>query len=322
MASAASEASIDLTWDDTQQALADAVEAFCRERCTPDVVRAAANEGPGTLFTELAALGVLATGAPVGEGGPLELASAMEGLGHAVFPGPVVETALALQVLPEAEAHEIASGRRLVSLGRPPVLPFASHTDLHLELAPDGVYRLRAEGELEPVATLGGEPAARGRFERVALLSNDTHALAHHDLARASYLAAAGRRVIAEAADHARTRRQFGRPIGAFQAVAHPLAEGHIALLAAQTLARSAAAALAESSAHAPALASAARLSACRAAVDATHAAHQAFGAIGVTVDGPLWFATRRIRQLASAVPTAGAARERVLDLFLHPGGV
>src|SRR5262249_48324119 len=78
------------------------------------------------------------------------------------------------------------------------------------------------------------------------------------ELALGAYLAAAGRRLVEDAAAHARTRRQFGRPIADFQAVAHPLADAAIQLDAAATLSRVAADRWDEGDGAAPRLAGAA----------------------------------------------------------------
>jgi len=40
---------LDLSFDDAQQAIADAVAHFCRDRCHDDVVRAAATRFPQDL---------------------------------------------------------------------------------------------------------------------------------------------------------------------------------------------------------------------------------------------------------------------------------
>ena len=48
----------------------------------------------------------------------------------------------------------------------------------------------------------------------------------------------------------------------------------------------------------------------------AAHVAHQVFGAIGITLEGPVFRVSRRLRQLASQPPTDAAAREAVLTSF------
>ena len=82
---------------------------------------------------------------------------------------------------------------------------------------------------------------------------------------------------------------------------------------AAATLARIAAHAWDENAADLRARAAAARLSATRAALDAAHTAHQLFGAQGITLEGPVFHVSRRIRQLASQPPPSDAARDALL---------
>jgi len=312
--------SLDLAFDDGQQALRDALGQLCRDHCDDDVVRAASERFPHALWRELATLGVLEIGTPEGEGGALELCAAMEALGQAVFPGPLVATAFAARVLPEGPRRRVTSGEALVCVATPPELPFAPEARVFIEVdaGATAAWLARPVGTPAPVATLGGEPWARGALERGAPLSGVDAALAASDVARAAYLAAAGRRLVADAAEHARTRRQFGRAIGEFQAVAHPLADAAMALDGARVLARTAAFHLAAGAPDAFAFASAARLAAARAAVDAIHTAHQVFGAVGITVEGPAFHVTRRIRQVASIAPSDARAREAVLAAFIR----
>jgi hypothetical protein len=304
---------LDLAFDDAQQAIADAVATFCAERCPDAVVKASTGRFPAGLWQELAALGVLGLASPEADGGPIELVAALESLGHALFPGPLPATFFATQVLEGAERRAVVAGAAVVSLGEPPLWPFAPVAQHWLTVARERVLRVRPRGPLESVETLGGEPWGRSETELVADLGPAERALAVHDVALAAYLAAAGARLVADAAAHARTRRQFGRPIGEFQAVAHPLADRCVQLAAAAALARSAAFRLDRSDAGAAAEAAAARLSAQAAAVEAAHVAHQVFGAAGIVLEGPVFHASRRIRQLASQPPPAARARERVL---------
>jgi hypothetical protein len=113
-----------------------------------------------------------------------------------------------------------------------------------------------------------------------------------------------------------RTRKQFGKALGEFQAVAHPLADCSMALGAASGLARAAGFHFDAQAEGARASAAAARLSATRAAVEAAHVCHQLFGALGITLEGPVFHISRRIRQLASQPPGDAAARAEVVGLF------
>ncbi len=310
---------MNLDLDDAQRAIADAVAAFCRDRCPDSVVKDAMGGFPHELWRELAALGVLelgARGAGAGEGGALELVAALEALGRAVFPGPLAATCFATRVLAAVDREAVASGEAIVAVGAPPLLPWAPVATLFIEVDGERAWQARPRGAVESLDTLGGEPWGRVALERAAELDGVADALAHYDLALAAYLAAAGERLVADASDHARTRTQFGRPIGDFQAVAHPLADCSMALGAAAVLARSAAFDLDTGAPGARARAAAARLSARRAAVATAHVAHQVFGAVGVTLEGPVFHVTRRIRQLGAQPPGEARSRGAVLAAF------
>jgi alkylation response protein AidB-like acyl-CoA dehydrogenase len=315
--------SVDLDFDDAQQAIAAAVGAFCRERCSDALVRAARECGelPHEQWRELAALGVLAAATPEGEGGALEVCAAVEALGWVAFPGPIAESLCATQVLPEAERVAVAEGRSLPCIATDGLAAWAPVADLFLLAEGERLFRAHPRGAVEALPSLGGEPWGRVDLERGKLLRDAERGLLFYDLSVAAYLAAAGRRIVAEAAAHARSRSQFGRAIGEFQAVAHPLADCFVHCEAASALARAAAWEADEGSAGARAGAAAARLSARGAALEAVHVGHQVFGAVGIALEGPVFHVSRAVRQLASAPLGADAAAERVLVEFQSAQG-
>ena len=304
---------LDLAFDDAQQAIAAALAAFCAERSVAGVVKAAAGRFPAELWRELAGQGVLALLTPEGDGGAVELVAAMEPLGRAVFPGPLAHTFFATQLLEPEERVALASGEVIVAVGTPPLLPFACDAAIFIELADGRAFRARPAGPVARVETLGGEPWGRVALVRGEELPGIERALAVYEIALAAWLAGAGLGLVEATAEHARTRRQFGRAIGEFQAVAHPLAECWIRLGAAETLARAAAWRFDAGEPGARATAAAARLSARRAALEAAHVCHQLFGAEGITLEGPVFHVTRRIRQLASQAPDEASACEALL---------
>jgi alkylation response protein AidB-like acyl-CoA dehydrogenase len=312
--------SIDLELDDAQAAIHVAVARFCAERCPEELVRA--GELPRDLWRELAELGVLALATPEGEGGAAEAVAALEALGAAVFPGPLAATFFAAQLLAEDDRLAVCAGERLVSVGTPPLMPWAPRADIFVAVEGADVWRGEPRSAIAAVATLGGEPWGRVELARTEALASSRRAHALHDTALAAYGVAAGRRLVEAAADHARTRVQFGRAIGEFQAVAHPLADATMRLDAARTLARAAACAFdAEPETDATrAAAAAARLSARGAALEAAHVSHQVFGALGISLEGPAFHVSRRIRQLASQTPSDAGARECVLSPLLQEG--
>lgn len=318
---------IELAFDDAQQAIADAIGQFCRDRCPEDVVKAGAGKFSKQLWRELADLGVLALVTPESDGGAIEMVAACEALGGALFPGPVAHTFLATQLLADADRIGVASGAEVVSVGVPPLMPWAPVAGRFIELDGQRAWIAAPRSEILEVETLGGEPWGRVELSRTAELGNAARGLLLYDIALAAYLTAAGRQLVERTSAHASTRKQFGRSLGEFQAVAHPLADCDMHLCASETLARRAAFQFdakfdASRNAEAAALtqlqfdAGAARLSATSASLEAAYVSHQLFGAVGITLEGPVFHASRRIRQLASQVPDEQLARVALLDRF------
>ena len=92
-----------------------------------------------------------------------------------------------------------------------------------------------------------------------------------------------GSRALELAVDHAKERRQFGKPIGTYQAVSHPLATTLMELELGRSLAFFAAWCIAEDDPRAPIAAAAAKAHCADAAVSACERSIQAHGGIGFT---------------------------------------
>jgi len=307
-----------------KEAIGATLRQFCADRLSDAAVKAQAAGLQREIWRVLAELGVLALATPEGEGGALELVAAVESLGAAVFPGPVAATCFAAQVLSQAERRRVISGEALVAVSdsaaagsEPRLVPFATQADLFVEVAGDRAFLAEPGGAVEPVDTLGGEVWGRVVLRRGAELAGVARARVVHDLVLAAYTAAAGLRLVDDTAEHAKARRQFGRSIGEFQAVAHPLADSWMQLVSGQELARAAAFDFdAGDLAKARLRAGAARIAAARAGVETAHTCHQLFGAIGITLEGPVFRVSRRLRQLASQPPDDSPAREALLADF------
>jgi hypothetical protein len=304
--------SLDLAFDDAQQAVHDAVARFCA-----DAGPLASEPFPHAHWRALAELGVLALATPEGDGGAVEAVAALEALGAAGFPGPLPATFLVTQLTEGEERARIARGAALVSVGSGTLWPWAPVAQVFVAVDATGAWLAEppAKNAIAPLATLGGEPWGRVAARRVRALAPLPPARALHDLALAAYIAACASALLAAAAAHARSRVQFGRPIGDFQGVAHPLADATMRAEAARTLARAAACAfdLDRDGTGTRRLAGAARLCARGAGLEAAHVAHQTFGALGITLEGPAFRLSRRLRQLASQPPDDAHAREDVL---------
>lgn len=283
---------LDLDYGDDAAAIASAVRTLCER--TPAEVESALP--PGQLWTALADMGVFGLAASVD--GDLEaMSAAMVELGRAAVRGPLVATAFAVRILDPDEVKAVTAGDELVSVGAPPLMPWATQTARFIELDGHRAWRAQPDGPVDPVETLAEEPWGRCRVARGDELSDVEAALAVADVALSSYLCGAGERLLAAATSYASQRTQFGRSIGEFQGVSFPLADVRVGLTAAGVLARTAAYALSRDEPSAPADAVVARSSATGAALAAAYRAHQTFGAMGFTVEGPIGRVSTLIRQ-------------------------
>lgn len=233
---------MDFVLDDTEEALRDGLRNLCEGRFDVEAVRAMA-EQPGAVdrgrWAELAETGVFSLRRSEEQGGiGMGLTQAnvvFQELGRALVPGPLVGTHLAAGL--EGELGDGAADGSLV-VGcidrdeQPLLVEHLEALDVLLVLDADGVHRvdpssLDAEPVARPldpltplheVATLpqgqqvaGAEVAQRWRLEGAVLVA----ALLVGNASASTDLAVA----------YAKERQQFGKPIGAFQAVKHLCAD-------------------------------------------------------------------------------------------------
>jgi alkylation response protein AidB-like acyl-CoA dehydrogenase len=166
------------------------------------------------------------------------------------------------------------------------------------------VDRSRALFEVNGREVLARGPAAAAAVAR----SVDVGALAC-----AAQLLGAGRALLAASVRHAGQRIQFGRPVGAFQAVKHHLADVAIGLEFAAPLLDAAAAALAVDDPNAARDVSAAKVACTDAAHRAARAALQVHGAIGYTEEHDLHLWLTKVRALAGTWGSQSHHRARVM---------
>jgi alkylation response protein AidB-like acyl-CoA dehydrogenase len=116
--------------------------------------------------------------------------------------------------------------------------------------------------------------------------------------------------------EHARTRWQFGKPIGTYQAVSHRLVDMYVALECARSHAYHAAWALSVGEAVAPLAAHQAKAAASDAAVLCAQDAIQVHGGIGFTWEHDLHLYLKRARSGSVLWGTASQHRRRIADLI------
>jgi alkylation response protein AidB-like acyl-CoA dehydrogenase len=331
---------------------------------TPGAARrwAAGDRAPGlALWRRLAELGVTALAVPEKWGGlgasPLDVVIACEELGHHALPGPVAESLAAVPQLLTALCDDhpadeqladeqlarcggwlarLASGELIATLALPPRLPYAADADAAglVLLAEADVVRLAVPGEahrsVDGARSLfevrAGPVLARGPAVAAAV----RRTLDLGALASAAQLLGAGRALLEASVRHAGLRAQFGRPVGAFQAVKHQLADAAIGLEFARPLLDAAAIALGDGALTDGATTdggttasrdvSAAKIACADAAYRASRVALQVHGAIGYTEEHDLGLWLAKVRALVPAWGSQAEHRAAVMAALTGPG--
>jgi alkylation response protein AidB-like acyl-CoA dehydrogenase len=290
------------------------------------------DEGPSPVWATVLELGWTGVGtseADGGAGGTLQdLAVLAEGLGRHVTSVPLVETALATKVLaaagrpaPEGVATVVLPrpGERLLLSGTGQTrtvsgtatrAPWAAHADLLVLLAEDEsgadvavcVSATAAGVECSSGVNLAGEPRCTVVLSEVPVPQEAVLEAAPSTaevrglgaLLRAAQLVGALETAYEHTRGHVAVREQFGKPLIAFQAVAHGLATIASELALARTALDAAVAAWDSTPGDLDAVATA-RVVVGSAATQVARTAHQLHGAMGVTREHPLHLATRRL---------------------------
>lgn len=159
---------------------------------------------------------------------------------------------------------------------------------LQKTMASDPEYDILFKDVEVPVSARVGEPGSGWRHWQAAL--NEGR------IALAAWAVGCADRALAMATDYAKERVQFGRPIGSFQGLAHPLASVATAVVGSRLLAQEAAWARDTGLPYAR-LATMAHIQAAEAARLSTKTGHQVLGGIGFTVDIDMQLYYRRAKQ-------------------------
>jgi alkylation response protein AidB-like acyl-CoA dehydrogenase len=137
----------------------------------------------------------------------------------------------------------------------------------------------------------------------------------------ANDLVGIARRALVDTVEYDKTRVQFGKPVGSFQAIKHDLADLHIAITFAEHAATYAAYALDEQRPDAQLAASIAKAKASDAADTATAAMIQYHGGIGYTWEHHAHFYFKRCKRLQASYGDAAQHRERIAQLVIDAPG-
>jgi alkylation response protein AidB-like acyl-CoA dehydrogenase len=306
---------------DDQTLFAEGLRDLLAKECRPARVRAAWDDGAGhdaTLWDHLAEMGVFGMLVPEAAGGlggtEVDLVLLLEELGRAAAPGPVLETAAVV-----APALGDAAVVGTAALDGSPYVPHAQVASV--VLVPGGVLRLE-DATLSPVDGIdGGRRLFAVEDAEVEPLDYDEElAFDRGALAAAAYLVGLGERMIDVAAEYARQREQYGRPIGVNQAVKHLLADALLKVEFAKPAVYRAAWSVAEREPTRSRDVSMAKAFASDAAYRSSRSAMQVHGAIGYTWEADLQLWMKKAWALQRAWGDATFHRRRVADAVLTVG--
>lgn len=225
-----------------------------------------------------------------------------------------------------ANAPATASGGSLS--GRLDLVEYASAADVLVVAAQDGLYLVDPRGagvtitshesrdrttRLDTV-TLDGAPGEKLDGSSPDVLQQLLEAAA---VLVASDLVGIARKALTDTVEYDKTRVQFGKPVGSFQAIKHELADLHIAITFAEHAATYAAHAADVDAPDRSLAASIAKAKAADAADAATAAMIQFHGGIGYTWEHDTHFYFKRCKRLQGAYGDAAQHRERIAKLAI-----
>ena len=294
---------MDLLPNDEQRQIEDMAEKFVSDRFPLErLVKAAATQD-AAAWKEMAGLGLFGIGTPESAGGAglgiTEEILVARALGRQLVSPSALASGRAAGLAAQADKSELAAAlvageRRAIFLLRDDSLPEnclaidAAEGDLGLSLAPDGLwlYEIRTLGQAVDCLdeSIRLFPCLLGT-EIAREIGNSGAAALGATLVLAASLVGLAEQAYSLAVAHAGERRQFGQPIGAFQAVKHSCANMKVsAEIAWWQVVMAAITTLKGGVETVPAAASASFL-ARRAAIENASAAIQVFGGMGFTAD-------------------------------------
>jgi alkylation response protein AidB-like acyl-CoA dehydrogenase len=324
---------------DDQQAIKRTARDLLADRFNPDTVRELAegeryDDSHWTEIAELGWTGIFVDERYGGQGlGTVELTILAEELGYAVAPVPFLSNAAAGLALEHAGTDSqkerwlpgIASGEGRAAAGTlregvAALVPDAAGASVLVLL--DGDYGWAVEPsdcDVEPVAAIdqtrryarvtpregAGEPLGENvgaAFDRIATLT-------------AAEIVGVAQRTMEMAVEYARDRQQFGRPIGAYQAVAHRCADMLKEVESSRSTTYWAAWAAESEPETLPMAAAMAKSMASDAGWNVTSSALQVLGGIGFTWEHDLQFFLKRAKVDGALFGSATQHRDRVASL-------
>ena len=323
---------MDFAFSEEQQALRAAAREFLADRAPLTAVAKLADGDPGwqpSSWDALVQLGWLDD-----ELSLLDQAVLLEEAGYALLQAPYFSTValawpandgrsrLTLAAAEPgspgglfADSFRTTTGADGAVTGEKVLVPDASWVDAFVVVTDSGLRRVAAgDAQITPLSTMDSTRRLGSvRFDDAPSTAVDAELESVRR--RALALAAAeavgvARRAFDVAAEHAKTRQQFDRVIGTYQAVSHKVADSYGAVQLATSLTTWAVWCVAEDDPQAPQACAAAAAFAAPAAVQACEATIQVLGGIGMTWEHPIHRFYKRAQWLTAFVDAASRRRD------------
>ncbi len=323
---------MDFTFDDQQVSFRDAIRRFLVVEAAPEMLReiweTTKTGRSAELRSKLADQGLTALSVPEEFGGigqtDLDWVLVHQELGYHGIPDSLTDTAYlgvyllnhlpADLALKRAWLPRIAEGKARVAVGHPinPLVADAELADLLLLWHNDEIHALSRE---QVELTINPSIDASRRLYQLQWTPSETSRICKASIGKALWDGVIDRATLALAAqllglahrmmdlgvDHAAQRKQFGKPIGSFQAVKHHMADVAVKIEFAEPVVYRAAYAITHGTANASEQVSHAKLAAGEAALLAARKSIQAHGAMGYTWEADLQMFMKRAWALDAA---------------------
>ena len=328
---------------DDQRSIKSTAKEFLAARYKPEKLRELAEGGTydDAIWDEMRELGwagIFIDEEYDGQGlGVVELVILMEELGYALAPSPFLSNAAAGLVIQHAGSDEqkqrwlpgIASGEKRAALGeikngRAPLVADADEAELIVLFDCDTATVVeRSAADVEAVDTID----STRRFAAVtadggeALEGDVPGGLDRVAVAISAELTGLAQRTMEMAVDYAKERKQFERPIGAYQAVSHRCAQMLMEVENARALTYFAAYAAEHEPDELALAASSAKAYASDAGWRVSASSLQVHGGIGFTWEHDLHFFLKRAKTDGHLFGTARQHRDRVAELSMARAG-
>ena len=301
---------MDFTFHEDQTVLVDSVRKFLLNEVSPELIRELWVSPSGRsekIWAHLAEQGLTGLSVPEAQGGmglgDIDWILIAQECGYYGLPEPLLESAWVaaalLTSLPDSDFRNnllvaMADGSARVAIGYPgsPLIADADQATLMLLAHGDKLYAV-APKDAHLTAQPSVDPSRRlftVQFERQEknCISNDANTLCAAALDRGALAAAAQllgltQRMLDLSIDYTAQRKQFGKPVGSYQAVKHHLADVAIKLEFARPVVHRAAHALAHGEPDCSAFISHAKIAASEVAHLAARHGIQVHGAMGYT---------------------------------------